>query len=167
MQATALALLGEAHRRRGDAAEAGKAFAQAFALADAIGARVPAVKAQRGLARLDETMDAEALLTQARGVQAPALHWPALLFAGTRKEAAGDLPAAVALYREAVEVIARLRQGLRDEAAGDTYLEQREAWEPYLRLAQALRALGQADAAAQAIEAAEWPPLSAEQEARI
>jgi len=165
MQASALVLLGESYRQRQDASEARKAFTQARELADAIGARIPAVQASLGCALIGETVSWPDLLTQARGLGAPAVLWPVLLHAGIAREETGDLPAAIVLYHEAIKTLGTLRGRLLAEAAGDTYLEQRVAWEPYLRLARALRAQGNAEEAERVISAAEWPPLSAIREA--
>lgn len=88
-----------------------------------------------------------------------------LLHAGIAREEAGATAEAVALYREAIAVLGTLRSSLLSEETGDTYLEQRAAWEPYRRLARALQAQGQAEEAERVITAAEWPPLAAQPEA--
>jgi len=164
MQATALVLLGEAHRRRGDEKEAHMAFATAYSRADAIGARVPAVQALLGAALVGEAVCWPDLLAQARELAAPAVRWPVLLYTGIAREEAGEAEAAIALYREAITTIDTLRGSLRNEDAGDTYLEQRAAWEPYRRLARVLRARGDAEEAECVISAAEWPPLEVQPE---
>jgi len=165
MQATSLALLGETHRQCGDDNEARKAFATARELADAIGARAPATRALLGSALTGEAISWPRLLAEARELRIPADCWPVLLRAGIACEEAGEFDKAIALYREASETIDALRGGLMSEDAGDTYLEQRAAWEPYLRLARALRARGDAGEAERVIAAAEWPPLAALPEA--
>jgi tetratricopeptide (TPR) repeat protein len=165
MQATALVLLGETHRQRGEDDEARKSFASARELADAIGARVPVVQASLGCALVGDSIAWPQLLAQARELGVPALCWPVLLHAGIAREEAGELADAVALYREAIQTIGTLRSGLLGEDTGDTYLEQRAAWEPYLRLARALRAQGNVEEAERVIIAAEWPPLAAIPEA--
>jgi len=165
MQATALVLLGETHRQRAEDDEARKAFVMARELADTIGARVPAAQALLGSALTGDAISWPKLLAEARELRSPAACWPILLHAGIAREEAGELDEAIELYREAIETIGTLRRGLSSEEAGETYLERRAAWEPYLRLARALRASGEAEEAERVIAAAEWPPLSAQPEA--
>ncbi|MHB0937885.1 MAG: helix-turn-helix domain-containing protein [Armatimonadota bacterium] len=165
MQAAALALLGEAYRQRGDAGEARAAFLKARELADAIGTRVPAAQAALGLALTGETVAWPELLAQARELEVPTVRWTVLLHAGIAREEAGAPAEAIPLYREAITTLAALRNSLLGEETGDTYLEQRAAWEPYIRLARALQAQGQAEEAERVIVAAEWPPLAAQPEA--
>jgi tetratricopeptide (TPR) repeat protein len=161
-QAQALIALGDAALARGDAAEAHIAYDPAFDLAESLGARLPALQAALGLAAAApeaSRLDADELLARAREVDCPLLAWPALLRAGM--QAGDDLDAAEGCFTEAIAVLGALRAGLAGEPDGDTYLEYRLAWEPYLRLADLYRLRGDDARAVETLAGAEWPPLDA------
>ncbi len=163
-QAQALVSLGEAHEARGAMEEARKAFEPAFDLAESIGARIPAVQAGLGLARLGLEVDDDALLAQARDLSAPALVWRALTLQG--QQLVANAAQSESLFREAIAVLTLLRGQLALDPTGDAYLENREAWEPYLTLAALYRRHGNTTEAARVIAEAEWPPLHT-QEAHV
>ncbi len=164
LQAQALVILGEAHRARRDNEEAHRAFHRAATQTETIGARGIHLQATLGLAQLGEACDVPALLALARALGAPALLWATLCLAGIRNEDIDDFDAAAACYRDAIQVLTALRANLAAEPTGDTYLENRAAWEPYRRLAALLRRRGESPAADDIIATAEWPPLALSQE---
>lgn len=165
-QAAALIALGDAALARADADEARKAYEPAFDLAESLGARLPALQASLGLAHIGgrDAVESSDLLNRAREVDTPLLRWPALLQAALTAEATGDLPAAEAACAEAITILHGLREALAHEPDGDTYLEYRLAWEPYLRLSRLHRLRGESARAAEVIASAEWPPLEALEE---
>jgi transcriptional regulator with XRE-family HTH domain len=162
-QAQALVALGEVAWLRGDPAGAAQAFEPAFDLAESLGARLVALQAGMGLVRVGG-LAPEGMLAGARSLEAPGLLWPLLLECGGQAEARGESPVAEAYYAEAAALIAHLRQGVRDEPPGDTVLEFRLAWEPYLRAARLAQRRGDVAAAEHLIEEAAWPPLALAQE---
>lgn len=160
-QAEALAALGEACLLLSREREAREAFAAAAAFAEEIGARLLALRAAIPLAVLDGAADPAALLDQARALEAPPVSWAAWLAAARIARARGDADAAIGACRRAIEIVAALRASLADEPAGDTWLESRPAWEPYLELAALLRGQGRTEDLAALLAAVDWPPLAA------
>jgi tetratricopeptide (TPR) repeat protein len=152
-QATALVALGEAHAARGETTEARSAFQPAADLAESIGARVPAVYAALGLIALGDPPPTM-LAARTQELASPLLSWRVALALGNSTDDADA-------YRAAIDTLGGLRAALADEPMGDTYLEDRVAWEPYLRLARLLRAQGRGADADAVLADAEWPPLLA------
>ena len=160
-RADALVMLGLTAAALDQRTEAANTLSQAAELAESLGARVFLVLAQAALAILGEPVDGQALLAHARGINTPPLLWRGLLAAGIRHESSGDVPAAETAYREAIEVIGRLRGALRTDPAGDSLLEGPEIQQPYLNLAQSYyrrRANAEFDALQAGVD---WPPLAA------
>ncbi len=154
-QAVALVALGEAHAARGETEEARRAFQPAADLAESIGARVPAVYAALGLVSLGDPLP-PTLVARAQELASPLLAWRVAQAEGNTAEG----PTAEAAYRAALDTLTALRRDLAEEPTGDTYLEDRAAWEPYLRLARLLRAAGRTAEADDVLADAEWPPLT-------
>jgi tetratricopeptide (TPR) repeat protein len=164
-QAAALVALGDAALARGERDDARNAYEPAFDLAESLGARLPALQAALGLAQTTGTVGDD-LIARARDLGAPRWLWPALLRAGMQAEG-DDLDAAITYYTEAITTLRALRDSLAHEPEGDTYLEYRLAWEPYLRLARLYRLRHEDAGAAAVITAAEWPPMEALEDAAV
>jgi tetratricopeptide (TPR) repeat protein len=158
--AQALIVQGAVHAAFGDLESARHTLTDAQQRAESIGARALAVEAGAGLVHLDAPVDLDALLAEAREVASPLLTWTVLLARATRQEREGTVAAAEETFRDAIAHLDTLRDGVHADPHGDTILEYRLAWEPYLGLARLLAGRGAVEAATAVLQRAEWPPLA-------
>lgn len=162
--------------RTEDYAEATEYVYRALAGAQEIGARH--LEAQAHLARGDLRLrsdslqqadeDARKALALATELGMIPLRWETEALTA-RVAAAAQPPKlreAEAAASRAVALIEKVRAELRDAGISDSVLEDSTRQEIYLLRARLLTALGRAEEAAQSIEQAGWPPLSARFEGR-